>query len=136
MKTVRISIEWDYGFTATLFKYLCNTAKLKLLQNNEKVSKVYTVATLLRNMYIALYGCQTSNYFNFTIPPDMLESGKNFLTDGVSIAVHANMPTIAKKNPSSIQWLRVMTAPAECRRRVHEWQRWLSRPDRGRRRAH
>ena len=73
MKRVRISIEWDYGFTASLFKYICTESKLKLLKDSEKVSKVYTVATLLRNFYIALYGCQTSNYFNFDIPNDMLD---------------------------------------------------------------
>ena len=73
MKKVRISIEWDYGATASLFKYICNDQKLKLLQDKDKVSKVYTVAILLRNFHIALYGCQTSNYFNFEIPPDMLE---------------------------------------------------------------
>ena len=34
MKKVRISVEWNYGFTASLFKYICNDAKLKLLQDN------------------------------------------------------------------------------------------------------
>ena len=35
--------------------------KLKVLQSTN-VSKIYTVCTLLRNIHIALYGCQTSNY--------------------------------------------------------------------------
>ena len=37
------------------------------------MSKVYTVATILRNLHIALYGCQTSNYFELDIPDDFLE---------------------------------------------------------------
>jgi hypothetical protein len=42
MKKVRISIEWNYGHTATLFKYLQNKRKMKLLASTT-VSKVYTV---------------------------------------------------------------------------------------------
>ena len=73
MKKVRISIEWNYGFTATLFKYLQDYSKLKLLES-PVVSKVYTVCTILRNFYAILYGCQTSNYFNLALPPDFLEA--------------------------------------------------------------
>ena len=58
----------NYSFTASFLKCICTESKLKLLKDSEKVSKVYTVATLLRNFYIALYGCQTSNYFYFEIP--------------------------------------------------------------------
>ena len=71
MKKVRISIEWNYGFTATLFKYLQDYSKLKLLES-PVVSKVYTVCTILRNCYAILYGCQTSNYFNLSLPTDFL----------------------------------------------------------------
>ena len=72
MKRVRISIEWNYGTTASLFKYICCKRKLKVLQSTN-VSKIYIVCTLLRNIYIALYGCQTSNYFDLDIPDNFLE---------------------------------------------------------------
>ncbi len=65
MKRVRISIEWNYGYTAGLFKYLVNPEKLKVMQS-ARVAKIYTVATLLRNFHIACYGGQTSNYFGLT----------------------------------------------------------------------
>ena len=65
MKRVRISIEWNYGYTATLFKYIQNHSKLKVMQS-KNVAKVYTVATLFRNFHVAAYGGQTSNYFDLT----------------------------------------------------------------------
>jgi hypothetical protein len=68
MKTVRISIEWSYGVTGKLFRYLTNVDKLKLMQS-EHVSKVYTVATLFRNFHVALYGGQNANYFNIPRQP-------------------------------------------------------------------
>ena len=61
MKSVRISIEWNYGYTASLFKYLGDTDKLKVMQS-ETIAKVYTVATLLRNFRVILRGGQSSNY--------------------------------------------------------------------------
>ena len=73
MKKVRISIEWDYGHTASLFKYVSSLSKLKLLKSSEMVSKVYTVATILRNIHTGFYGSQTSNYFNVTLPVDYVE---------------------------------------------------------------
>ena len=33
MKSVRISIEWNYGFTATLFKYLLQEYKLRVMKS-------------------------------------------------------------------------------------------------------
>lgn len=72
MKKTRISIEWNYGTTGSLFKYFANHQKLKLLECNT-VTKVYTVATLLRNCHAGLYGCQTSNYFNISAPSDFIE---------------------------------------------------------------
>ena len=74
MKSVRISIEWNYGFTATLFKYFLHEHKLRVMKS-ERVTKVYIVATLFRNFYVSLYGCQTSNYFNI----NLLEEYPNFL---------------------------------------------------------
>ena len=66
LKSVRISIEWNYGFTSNLFKYFQNFDKLRLLGSNT-VTMTYVVATLFRNFYICLYGGQTSNYFNINI---------------------------------------------------------------------
>jgi hypothetical protein len=71
MKTVRISIEWNYGVTASLFKYTQNLDKLKLLKS-DFVQKVYVVATLFRNLHHALYGGETSNYFNVRLPRDFI----------------------------------------------------------------
>ena len=72
VKRVRISIECDYGQTATLFKYVLNKGKFKLLKSKD-VAKVSNVATLMRNFHNALYGCQTSQYFNLVIPDAFLE---------------------------------------------------------------
>lgn len=72
LKSVRISIEWNYGATATDFAYLKNTDKLRLMESSN-VTKVYTVATLFRNFKVELYGSQTSNYFNLVPPSDFIE---------------------------------------------------------------
>ena len=72
MKSVRISIEWNYANTAALFKYVCNKRKLQLLQS-DCVTKVYKVATFLRNLHIGMYGCQSSNYFNLPIRENFVE---------------------------------------------------------------
>lgn len=72
MKKLRISIEWDYGHTATLFPYLTNTNKLKVMKS-AVVAKVYTVCTLLKNIHVILYGCETSNYFDLHFANDLLE---------------------------------------------------------------
>lgn len=72
LKSVRISIEWNYGFQATLFRYLLNQNKLKILKT-QNVAKVYTVTCLFRNFYIAVYGSQSSNYFDLHLPSTMLD---------------------------------------------------------------
>lgn len=72
IKKVRISIEWNYGVTASLFKYVGMKWKLKLLKS-DSVSKIYTVATLLRNLHVAVYGNETSNYFDVVLPSDFVE---------------------------------------------------------------
>jgi hypothetical protein len=71
MKRVRISIEWNYGYTASLYRYIGMKNKLKLLQS-ENVSKVYIVCTILRNIHNGYYGCQTSNYFSLCLPSDFV----------------------------------------------------------------
>jgi hypothetical protein len=72
MKTVRISIEWNYGATGAMFKYLLNKRKLRVKKSSE-VSLIYTVATILRNFSVGLYGGQTSNYFGIRFPETFLE---------------------------------------------------------------
>ena len=69
MKRVRISIEWNYGYTGSLFAYVRMKKKLKLMQSDQ-VAKVYKVATILRNIYVMYNGCQTSNYFGVTFHAD------------------------------------------------------------------
>ena len=71
MKSVRESIEWNYGYTGALFRYVRTKRKLQVLKG-VTVTKVYIVATILRNCYIAKYGGQTSNYFNLEIHDDFL----------------------------------------------------------------
>ncbi len=71
MKHVRISIEWNYGITGTLYKYTRSKNKFKIF-NSSRVSKIYTVATLFRNFHIMCYGGQTSKYFQLEIPQGML----------------------------------------------------------------
>ena len=66
LKRVRVSIEWDYGGTANSFKYLANYCKLKLLESTT-VSKIYTVATILRNIRSGTYGNQSSNFFSIPV---------------------------------------------------------------------
>ena len=69
MKRLRISIEWNYGHQASLFKYLISSGKLKLL-GSENVSRVFIVTVLLRNLHTGFYGSQSSQYFNLPIPPN------------------------------------------------------------------
>ena len=69
MKRLRISIEWNYGHQASLFKYLISSGKLKLL-GSENVSRVFIVTALLRNLHTGFYGSQSSQYFNLPIPPN------------------------------------------------------------------
>ena len=71
LKRVRISIEWDYGGTAMSFRYLQNELKLILLEST-LVFKVYLVATFLRNLKSAIYGNQSSNYFEIQQRKDFI----------------------------------------------------------------
>jgi hypothetical protein len=73
LKHVRISIEWNYGGTAALYKYIAHKEKLRSLAS-KTVAKVYTVATLLRNCHVMLYGCQSSNFFDLRMHDNMLSA--------------------------------------------------------------
>jgi hypothetical protein len=72
VKSVRIAIEWNYGLTSNLFHYLRNLDKLKVMEEGV-ICRIYTVCVILRNCHIALYGGQSSNYFDIVTEPDMLE---------------------------------------------------------------
>ena len=72
-KSVRISIEWNYMNTANVFSYLKNLNKLRLMKTRN-VSKVYVVATFLRNCRTFLYGSLSSSYFALEIDRKKLES--------------------------------------------------------------
>jgi hypothetical protein len=72
MKSVRISIEWNYATTSSLFKILQCKNKLQIL-NNPNTCRLYTVCVLLKNMHCCLYGNQTSVYFKASLPHNMLE---------------------------------------------------------------
>jgi hypothetical protein len=74
---VRINIEWNYMVTSSIYRYLCNSHKLKIL-GSVNTTRVYIVATILRNCHVALYGSITSNYFNLVIPDNFLEEYLRF----------------------------------------------------------
>ena len=69
---VRISIEWNYKTTGQLYGKVRQPDKLKILDEGT-VAKLYTVCTILRNCHVALYGSQTSEYFELSIPENFLE---------------------------------------------------------------
>ena len=72
MKSVRISIEWNYGTTASLFTFTGMKRKFKVYET-AGVARIYIVATLLKNFHACLYGNQTMNYFNVVLQEDFLE---------------------------------------------------------------
>jgi hypothetical protein len=37
------------------------------------VAKVFTVSTILKNCHAILYGCQSSNYFNVSLPDGFID---------------------------------------------------------------
>jgi len=69
MKKVRVSIEWNYGQTSNLFRYIDWRYNGKVLAGGSNISQCYLIATLLKNFHICLYGCQTSNEFDCQPPP-------------------------------------------------------------------
>ena len=73
VKAVRIAIEWNYGATVKIWSYLRNIDKLKVLCQSRKAMKVYTVAIILKNCRLCLYGGQSSSYFKIIIDDRMLE---------------------------------------------------------------
>jgi hypothetical protein len=69
MTKIRIAVEWSFGLTGKLYKYVTNWYNLKLRKTKD-ISSYYFVATLLRNAHVCLYGSQTSKYFE-CMPPTL-----------------------------------------------------------------
>jgi hypothetical protein len=61
--SARTSVEHAFGRTATLFPFVLDFAKHKVLQNS-LVVHYYEVATILRNCYVILNGSQTNKAYN------------------------------------------------------------------------
>jgi hypothetical protein len=64
---IRISNEWAYGITADLYKIVKYHLGLKICRS-EYVSRLYFVATLLRNAHLCLYDGLTARYFQCSAP--------------------------------------------------------------------
>ena len=73
MKSVRISIEWNYMITVSLFPYISMEHKFKVYES-AGVARIYIVAILLKNFHACLYGNQTMNYFNIILPDNFLQA--------------------------------------------------------------
>lgn len=67
MPKMRISNEWSYGVTANLFPYIKTKLKLKLLLS-PLYSKLYVVATIMRNAHLCLYEGLSTSYFGCNCP--------------------------------------------------------------------
>jgi hypothetical protein len=73
LKSLRVSVEWNYALVShNLFRCLSSFDKLRLL-SSDRVSKMYSVAIILKNCHVCLYGCQSMSYFDLTLSDDMLE---------------------------------------------------------------
>jgi hypothetical protein len=73
MKSVRISIEWNYMTTVSLFAFVGMEHKFKVFESCG-VARIYIVATLFKNFHASLYGNQTMNYFGVILPDNFLAS--------------------------------------------------------------
>ena len=70
MSSVRESVEWEYADVKSQLKYLDYKHALKI--KNQPLAKIVIVCMLLRNALNAMYGSQTSVYFNL-LPPSFEE---------------------------------------------------------------
>ena len=68
MAAVRQSIEWCYRDLKALFAYCQFEEALQML--SQPLAKIFFVCMLLRNAYVCLNGCQTSDYFRM-LPPTL-----------------------------------------------------------------
>ena len=97
MKKVRVSIEWNYGQTCNLFRYVDWRHNAKVLSGGSNISQCYLIATLLKNFHVCLYGCQTSDYFNCA--PPTLETYFNSIN--ILKKVHGNQAKVRIYSASS-----------------------------------
>ena len=72
MKSVRISIEWNYMTTVSLFAFVGMEHKFKVFES-AGIARIYIVATLFKNFHACLYGNQTMNFFDVILPDKFLE---------------------------------------------------------------
>ena len=77
MKSVRISIEWNFMTTVSLFAFVGMEHKFKVFESCG-VARIYIVATLFKNFYASLYGNQTMNDFRFILPDNYLHVLEEF----------------------------------------------------------
>ena len=70
MSELRICVEWGFARNVNLFAYCDYPKGLHLLST--PIGRVYVVAVLLRNANNALYGGETSRYFD-CLPPTLEE---------------------------------------------------------------
>jgi hypothetical protein len=70
LSSCRETIEWNYGDLARLWKIVDWHHGLKLRLNN--VHDIVNVAFIMRNAYVAMNGCQTSDFFD-CLPPTFEE---------------------------------------------------------------
>ena len=76
MTKMRISNEWSYGFTGRLFP-LVKDRYVNKIRLSPNCAYWYIVATILRNLYVCLYGNISCSYFNLK-PPDIYEYFRMF----------------------------------------------------------
>jgi hypothetical protein len=69
---VRVSIEWNYKDTSSLFRYVNYVENSKVCSGGSNVALAYFSAMFLNNCHVCLYHCETSAYFE--IEPPSLES--------------------------------------------------------------
>ena len=70
MNSGRISVEWGFGYVATLFKYVDYPKMLRVYSS--PVAALYRVAIALSNMKVCMEGNATTAYFQCT-PPSLDE---------------------------------------------------------------
>jgi len=66
MKSVLISIEWNYTTTVSLFTFICTEYKFKVFESSV-VNQIH-IATLFKNFHKFLYENQAINYVCVILP--------------------------------------------------------------------
>lgn len=65
---VRISIEWNYRTTSSLFKFVNYVENCKICTGGSNAALTYFTAMFLKNCHVCLYHCESARYFNI-VPP-------------------------------------------------------------------